>query len=181
MENSQTMYLFVDIKTDGPTTFAAAVQALEPLRSSNFLTKFNGTTVIPGPVTIIGTGNTPLKQVQGVSPRDYFFDANLAMLNSTQSNITSTVSPIASVDFASVFGEVRNGTFSSAQLATLNAQVQYAKSKGIGARYWDTPAFPVSSRNRVWTQLWAEGAMLINVDDLIGGAGYADFSNYWGM
>ena len=27
----QTLYLFVDVKTDGPTTFPAVVQALEPL------------------------------------------------------------------------------------------------------------------------------------------------------
>jgi len=67
----QTLYLFVDLKTAGATTFPAVVKALQPLRDAGYLTTFNGTGVTQGPVTVIGTGNTPLNQVQGVSPRDY--------------------------------------------------------------------------------------------------------------
>ena len=135
----------------------------------------------PGPVTVIGTGNTPLSQVQGVSPRDYFFDAPLNLLNSSFTNITSEVSPIASVDFDTVFGGdvVRTGVFSDVQNATLYSQVAYAKRKGIGARYWDTPGWPVGSRNRVWQRLWEAGSMLINVDDLVAGAGFANDGNLW--
>ena len=61
----------------------------------------------------------------------------------------------------------------------LNQQVQTAREKGIGARYWDTPAFPVYVRNRIWGQLWEAGVELINVDDLVAGAGLADFANYY--
>lgn len=67
----QTLYLFVDLKTDGATTFPAVIKALQPLRDAGYLTTFDGTSVTSGPVTVIGTGNTPLDQVQGVSPRDY--------------------------------------------------------------------------------------------------------------
>ena len=180
--SSQTIYLWVDVKTDGPTTFPSVIRELEPLRSAGYLTNVSadGQTVSAGPVTVIGTGNTPLSQVQPVAPRDYFYDAPLQLLNSTFSNITSTVSPIASVDFATAIGTVpRNGTFTEAQMEVLNQQVQTARERGIGARYWDTPTFPVYVRNRIWGQLWEAGVELINVDDLVAGAGLADFANYY--
>jgi len=149
MSGSQTLYLWVDVKvvthvplpvthahpftqTDGATTFPYVVKALQPLRDNNWLTTVNGSTIIPGPITVIGTGNTPLNQVQGVSSRDYFFDAPLTLLNTTFSNITRSVSPIASVDFAAVFGDVRNTTLNSTQMATLTSQIAVATSKGIG-------------------------------------------------
>lgn len=135
--SGQTLYLWVDVKTDGATTWPYVVRALEPLRAGGWLTTVNGTTVTPGAVTVIGTGNTPLNQVQGVSPRDYFYDAPLASLNTTASNITASVSPIASTDFAAQFGTVRNGTFNATQMALLRSQIAVAHGKGIGVRYWD--------------------------------------------
>lgn len=64
-------------------------------------------------------------------------------------------------------------------MATLNTQISIAQSKGIGIRYWDTPGFPISTRNRVWSVLYNAGASLINVDDLVAGAGMSDFGNFW--
>jgi len=164
--SGQTLYLFVDVKTDGATTWPAVIQALQPLRSAGYLTKVNGTTVSAGPVTVIGTGNTPLNQVQGVSPRDYFYDAPLATLNSTFSNITASVSPIASTDFAAQIGDVRNETLSAQQQTLLAAQIKTAHDKGIKVRYWDQPGWPIGTRNAIWRILWDAGADLINVDDL---------------
>ena len=55
MASGQTLYLWIDVKTDGPTTFPYAVKALQPLRDAGYLTTVtaNGT-IIPGPVTVIG-------------------------------------------------------------------------------------------------------------------------------
>ena len=55
-DSTQTLYLFVDVKTEGTTTWPAVVDALEPLRSNGWLTKVNGTTVTKGPITVVGTG-----------------------------------------------------------------------------------------------------------------------------
>lgn len=165
--SSQTLYLFVDLKTDGPTTFPYVVEALQPLRDAGFLTSVNGTTVTQGAVTVIGTGNTPLDQVQGVSPRDYFYDAPIATLATTFANITSDVSPIASTNFAVQFpGVVGNQGLNAKQLALLRAQVKVAHAKGIMARYWNQPGWPVGTRNGVWRSLWDNGVDLLNVDDL---------------
>ncbi|KAK3679792.1 hypothetical protein LTR78_000168 [Recurvomyces mirabilis] len=168
--SGQTLYLFVDVKTPGEQTWPYVVRALQPLRSAGYLTTFNGTAVTPGPVTVIGTGNTPLDQVQGVGnathPRDYFYDAPIPTLNTTFSNITASVSPIASTDFAVQFGNVKNETFNATQSALLASQVAVAHSKGIAVRYWDQPGWPVSTRNAIWRILWDAGVDLLNVDDL---------------
>ncbi|KAH8662470.1 PLC-like phosphodiesterase [Xylariales sp. PMI_506] len=171
--SGQTLYLFVDVKTDGPTTWPYVVEALGPLRDAGYLTTYNGTTVTSGPVTVIGTGNTPLDQVQGVSPRDYFWDAPIPTLNSTFSNITKEVSPIASTDFAVQFGDVVAESFNDTQLALLASQVKVAHAKGIMLRYWDQPGWPIGTRNAIWRTLWNAGVDILNVDDLEGAA------NFW--
>lgn len=127
-----------------------------------------------GAVTHIGTGNTPLNQIQGVpAPRDYFYDAPLPYLGTTFSNITSDVSLIASTDFAAVFGDVRNQTFNATQQQILESQIATAHGKGIGVRYWDQPGWPIGTRNAIWRTLWDAGVDLLNVDDLEGAA------NFW--
>ena len=172
-DSGQTLYLYVDVKTNGEMTFPYVIRELEPLRRAGYLTSWNGTGVTPGPVTVIGTGNTPLDQIQGVDDRDYFYDAPLPYLDTTFSNITSSVSITANADFADVFGEVRSQTFNATQMQTLQKQVATAHEKGILVRYWDQPGWPVGTRNAVWRILWDAGVDLLNVDDLEAAA------NFW--
>ncbi|PSR99261.1 PLC-like phosphodiesterase [Coniella lustricola] len=173
-DGSQTLYLFVDVKTDGPSTFPYVVEALQPLRDAGYLSTFNGSVVTSKPITVIGTGNTPLDQVQGVSPRDYFYDAPIPTLATTFANITAEVSPIASTDFAVQFPDVvSNQGFDALQLALLQAQVAVAHAKGIKLRYWDQPGWPIGTRNAIWRTLWDNGVDILNVDDLEGAA------NFW--
>lgn len=132
----QTLYLWVDVKTDGEKTFPTVVKALEPLREGGWLTKFNGSAITQGQVTVIATGNSPLDQIQGVEERDYFWDAQLDKLNTTQQNITSDVTLIASASFKAQFGWPNNGTLNSTMMAKLRSQISVAKERGIGFRYW---------------------------------------------
>lgn len=172
--SSQTLYLFVDLKTDGAETFPYVVDALQPLRDAGYLTTFDGTAVTEGAVTVIGTGNTPLDQVQGVSPRDYFWDAPIPYLDTIYSDITADVSPIASTDFAVQFPDVvSNQGLNDTQLELLQSQVAVAHAKGIMVRYWDQPGWPIGTRNAVWRSLWDNGVDLLNVDDLEG------IANFW--
>jgi hypothetical protein len=100
-----------------------------------------------------------------------FFDGPLATLNqAANGNITSLITPIASTQFSAQFGEVISESLNSTQLALLRSQIAYAKSKGIGARYWDQPGWPLGTRNAVWRTLIDEGVSLLNVDDLEGAA-----------
>ncbi|KAF4555196.1 Hypothetical protein D9617_3g022680 [Elsinoe fawcettii] len=177
--STQTFYLWIDIKTDGPPTWPVAVRALQPLRERGWLTTVSSNgTITPGAVTVIGTGNTPLSQVQGVAPRDYFWDAPIPTLGTTFNNITASVSPIASTSFTRVFGSVRTQGLNDTQLSLLRSQIATAKSKGIRTRYWELPLWPVGTRNAVWRQLYDEGVDLLNVDDLQGAANFWDGDNY---
>ncbi|KAL1957023.1 hypothetical protein VTO42DRAFT_6400 [Malbranchea cinnamomea] len=168
---SQTLYLFVDLKTDGHKTWPRVVEALQPLRDAGYLTRVeNNETYIPGPVTVIGTGNTPLDLVAPVADRDYFFDAPLAELDSPKfKDITRLISPIASTSFARAVGDLSGDDeefLDTKQLETIRSQISTAKERNIGARYWQTPGWPIRLRNAVWRTLLREGVALLNVDDL---------------
>lgn len=90
---AQTLVLLVDFKTDGAATWPAVVKELAPLRDRGYLTHFNGREVVSGPITVIGTGNTPFDLVMANSSyRDIFFDAPLDKLvdDSNKNNTTSS-------------------------------------------------------------------------------------------
>lgn len=159
------------MKTSGPETFQAVIETLEPLRQKGYLTTVKGgESIIPGAVTVIGTGETPLNMVAPVKDRDYFFDAPLAELNDPKySNITNLVSPIASTDFEAVVGKITIDTepiLDDHQIKPLRVQIATAKQRGVGARYWNTPYWPIRQRNLVWRTLLREGVALLNADDL---------------
>jgi hypothetical protein len=191
--SGQTLYLWVDVKTNGTLTWPYVVKALEPLRQGGWLTKFNGTGITNGTVTVIGTGNTPKDQVESQTNRDYFFDGPLATLNSSaNSNVTQFLSPIASTSFLQSFGWPKDGKLNDTALAKLRGQIATASARGIGTRYWvsfrtltvyaahtditiqETPNWPIKDRNAIWRLLWDEGATLINADDLVGVANWWD-------
>ncbi|KAJ5562452.1 hypothetical protein N7535_003094, partial [Penicillium sp. DV-2018c] len=166
----QTLYFFIDVKTSGRETFKAVIAALEPLREKGYLTTVKDGKITNGPVTIIGTGETPLDMVAPVKDRDYFFDAPLASLSDPEyADITDIVSPIASADFQEAVGKIAVDTdpiLADEQLKALRKQIAAANERGIGARYWNTPYFPIRTRNLVWRTLLREGVMLLNADDL---------------
>lgn len=169
--SSQTLFFFIDLKTAADETWPAVLSALEPLRRGDWLTTYDGQSLRRNPVTVIGTGNTQLSDVQKYLPRDVFYDAPLAQLNSSQfDSLTMYEAPTASTNFAASFGEVRKREFSESQLQTLREQLDIAHEKGIMARYWNQPNYPIGTRNAVWRILWDEGIDLINVDDLKGAA-----------
>ncbi|RDK39809.1 hypothetical protein M752DRAFT_320685 [Aspergillus phoenicis ATCC 13157] len=88
MDPSQTLILLIDFKTDGQETWNYVHAQLAPLRERGYLSFFNGTDIIPGPITVVGTGNTPFNLVTAnTTHRDIFFDAPLNKL--VDDNITS--------------------------------------------------------------------------------------------
>ncbi|KZZ87617.1 PLC-like phosphodiesterase, TIM beta/alpha-barrel domain protein [Ascosphaera apis ARSEF 7405] len=77
----QTLVLLVDFKMNGDETWPYLMKQLDPLRERGYLTYFNGTTRVEGPVTVVGTGNAPFHLiVENSTYRDVFYDAPLAYL-----------------------------------------------------------------------------------------------------
>ncbi|KAI5296336.1 hypothetical protein KEM52_003904 [Ascosphaera acerosa] len=170
-EPSQTLYLFIDMKTPGDKTFDAVHAALEPLRSAGFLTTVtDNATVAARPITVIGTGDTPLQRVAAQRRRDIFFDAPAATLGDTE--LTDKISPIASASLRrAILGEPlydypRDAAFSEPQRKRIQEQIATAAQRGIGVRYWGTPDWPVRKRNAVWRALVEDGVALLNTDDV---------------
>ncbi|GBF62681.1 altered inheritance of mitochondria protein 6 homolog [Trichophyton mentagrophytes] len=164
--SGQTLYLWIDVKNNGEKAWPHIVKALQPLRDANYLTKVQkNETFVPGPVTVIGTGGTPLSQVVSAADRDYFYDGPLKDLT----GFTSLISPIASTSLMEVVGDIKSDSenpLNPTQLEAIRKQVKAAKDKSIGVRYWETPGWPIRLRNELWRTLWKEGVALLNADDV---------------
>ncbi|KAG7818755.1 hypothetical protein KL942_001585 [Ogataea angusta] len=165
-DSGATLYLFVDMKTDGLATWSYVYNALEPLRKKNYLTTYNSTdgTWKQGPLTVIGTGNTPFDEVQKLAARDVFFDGVLGGLHDS---FTASISPIASSSLEALVGRVDSiDGLNSSQTLRLSQAISDAHAKGIYTRIWDTPWWPVEKQTNVWRQILQAGSDFLNADDL---------------
>lgn len=167
MDPNQTLTLLVDVKTSGPETWAKVVEQLEPLRQRDWLSFYANGTTHTRPITVVGTGNTPFDLLTSNSTyRDYFYDAPLQKL--TSADYDTTNSYYASVSFGSAIGATWMGGLGAEQVERIRAQVKAAHERGLKARYWDLPSWPIGTRNRIWDLLVKEGVDLLNVDDVKG-------------
>ncbi|KAJ7152627.1 hypothetical protein C8R43DRAFT_1189580 [Mycena crocata] len=146
--------LLIDFKTDGPSTYAPVLAALQPLRAAGALTTYANGKLTQGAVTVVGTGNTPLASVLASNPRDVFYDANILQLYSTKPGAGlewgPEIAPLASVSWGSV-----------SNVARMQELVLNAHDFGIRSRFWDTPA-----NTATWNNFFAAHSDWVNADDL---------------
>ncbi|KII85730.1 hypothetical protein PLICRDRAFT_178761 [Plicaturopsis crispa FD-325 SS-3] len=162
-----SLQLLVDMKTDGNATLPVVLRQLASLRDAGYLTTYHTTnaTLNASAITVVGTGNTPLAGIRALSPaRDIFFDAPLDTLAAT--DIDASISPLASTDYSGAVGWSGIGDIGAAQAANVARLVGDAHARGIKARFWDTPGWPVGARDAVWKALAERGADWLNADDL---------------
>lgn len=176
---SQQVILLIDFKTDGEETWDYVHSQLNPLRESGYLTHYNGSDIINGPITVVGTGNTPFSRVvESSTYRDIFFDAPLDRLVDDIDHIEAgtrmdddtfniTNSYYASVSFNKAVGTPWFLHLTDRQVQTIRSHVRAAHRQGLKVRYWGTPNWPRSLRNHVWRVLTREGVDMLNVDDLV--------------
>ncbi|ENH75829.1 Altered inheritance of mitochondria protein 6 [Fusarium oxysporum f. sp. cubense race 1] len=170
------LVVLIDFKTEGNATWEKLQRQLEPLRRRNLLTHFNGTAIVPGPVVIVGTGNTPFDKItENNTYRDVFYDAPLDLLADTTYNgedikVSDKYNPYnsyyASAHFKKAVGHVWGSRLSQEQLQRIRAQIHGAHRLGLKARYFSVPAWPVGLRNHIWHILTREGVDVLSVDDL---------------
>ncbi|KAF7943593.1 uncharacterized protein EAE97_005664 [Botrytis byssoidea] len=72
----------------------------------------------------------------------------------------------ASVSFHKAVGTVWRGRLSPKQMKIIRGQLRGAHRRGLKARYWDLPSWPIGLRNHIWDVLVKEGVDYLNVDDL---------------
>lgn len=158
--------LLIDFKSNGYEIWPVLLDQLQTFRDRNWLTYYDGKTLHQGPLTIVGTGDTPFELVQQNSTNRFiFYDAPLRSISEPQYNITNSF--WASANLKAAIGIVWLGKFSSKQEKTLKQQIQAAEDKGLKSRYYGTPAWPISVRDNVWAKLMDLGVGVLNVDDLV--------------
>jgi hypothetical protein len=168
-DTSQGIVLMTDLKTEGFSTLEGVQAQLEPFREKGWLTYWNGTALVPGPITHVGTGNTPFAAVLNSSYsnstyRDVFFDAPL---NDLSDIYNASNSYYASASLNWVLGgktKIPHNGLSKDQMMFLKTQVDTAASLGLVSRYWDIPPWPVARRTNIWHQLEELGIGMLNAD-----------------
>ena len=143
------------------------ISELQPLRDRGYLTTYENGVLTTGPVTVVGTGNTPLIGIKSLTRRDVFYDAPLTELTSTSDTMWNvSLSPVASTDYVSVVGWDGISPITQEQQSTIQTLVQNANKLGIRARFWGTPGWPIEARSNIWRMLLASGQIWLNADDL---------------
>ncbi|KAF2995723.1 Altered inheritance of mitochondria protein 6 [Curvularia kusanoi] len=141
----QTLVLLVDFKNNGSAIFPYVSAQLAALREKGYLTYYNGTSTIEGPITVVATGNAPFDMVVANSTyRDIFFDAPLDRLyvdpgtsdslDQSQYDDTNSTAPTPSV---STSGQGTVGTSPDSHFDSSNsfyASTNFKKS--IGRIWW---------------------------------------------
>jgi hypothetical protein len=158
-----TLTLLLDFKSNGPELWPYVNEQLESLRSKGWLTHWNISTGITwAPIIVVGSGNAPFDLLNSNNTyRDIFYDAPLDDISNPIYDNTNSY--YASVSMAHL-GKQWLWKFSPAQLNKISAQINAASSKGLKARYWDTPSWSVTFRDYIWGILVEKGIGMLNVD-----------------
>lgn len=87
----------------------------------------------------------------------------------------------ASTSFSKAIGHLFRGEINETQLELIRGQIRGAQRRGLKARFWETPFWPIGLRNHVWDELVKEGVDYLNVDDLKGATqrDWSDWRGWW--
>ncbi|WP_307812684.1 glycerophosphodiester phosphodiesterase family protein [Phycicoccus sp. CSK15P-2] len=159
--------LLVDIKSDGPATYAAVSRQLREYR--RILTRF-APTPRDGAVEVVISGNRPLAQMVAERTRYAGYDGRMADLVTPV--LPDTVMPLVSDNWANHFTWAGEGPMPAEEQTRLRRLVATAHEHGYRLRFWNTPDTPGPARTALWSVLLDSGVDHVNTDDL---AGLADF------
>ncbi|GAA0624057.1 glycerophosphodiester phosphodiesterase [Kribbella sandramycini] len=155
--------LLIDIKSDGPSTYAAIDKALSKYRGIS--TIFAHGRVFKGAVTSVISGNRPLDVLKAQKLRYAGYDGRLADLNS---GMPASLMPLVSDNWTNHFTWTGTGPMPAAERAKLHTIVTTAHRAGYRLRFWATPDTRGAAREALWTELTTAGVDHLNTDDLHG-------------
>lgn len=120
---------------------------------------------VTGPLTIVTTGDAPFDEIVASPFNDVFYDAPLDKLT-TDDRYNASNSYYASASLSNLAGKLMLGrSLNDAQTDKVESYTGLAEEKGLVARVWDIPSWPVATRNKIWEQLLGAGVGVLNVDD----------------
>lgn len=164
----ESLILLLDFKEDATMLFPHVVSQLASFFEAGYLTRYDGSKLIPGPLTVVASGDASKRlDLMATSNGTIFADAPLVDLAQPGSPYNATNSFYASAPIKhSIHGNIPFGGLTRPQKSIVDALVKQAQSKGLRARFWATPSWPISLRDRVWKQLERSQVGMLNVDDV---------------
>lgn len=148
--------LLVDIKNQGPATYAVLHQQLE--RYSKMLSATRDGVHKPGAVTVIVSGDRPVEQIKSSNPRLVGIDGRIADL---KSDSDASLFPLISDNWQLQFKYRGKGEFSADEKTKLQDIVKQAHTKGRRVRFWAT-----AESEELWSELRKADVDLIGTDNL---------------
>lgn len=157
------------------------LEALLPLKDRGYLTTYSRKTgnFTRGPLTIIGTGNTPLSHVYYSSERIVFYDAPLRSLDmpaqipatsagpAIEVELDNTISPMASAKFPPLAHiGLAMYPLPNPAIGWMKGKTEEARRRGIQSRWWGAAGNPKWVRRRVWAMMKEAETDWINGDNL---------------
>ncbi|MDZ4858732.1 MAG: phosphatidylinositol-specific phospholipase C/glycerophosphodiester phosphodiesterase family protein [Candidatus Hydrogenedentes bacterium] len=155
-KDGPTIWLFIDIKDDGPTTYAALRPLLE--QYADMLTVFEDGRVKQNAVTIVLSGDAPKNILITESKRYAAIDGRLPDLDAP---LDPALIPVISDSWPATFRWNRAGDMPADVRDKLRATCEKAHASGAIIRFWGIP-----HREDFWAALLDAGVDLINADDL---------------
>ena len=155
--------LLIDIKSDGPSTYAAVDKALAQYRGIS--TIFVDGRAFRGAVTSVISGNRPLDAMKAQKIRYAGYDGRLGDL---QSGMPASLMPLVSDNWTNVFTWQGVGPMPESEKSKLHDIVVTAHHAGYKVRFWATPDVPGAARAALWRELVAADVDYVNTDDLHG-------------
>lgn len=148
--------LLVDIKNQGPATYAVLHQQLE--RYSKMLSTNRDSVHMPGAVTVIVSGDRPIEQIKSSNPRFVGIDGRIADL---KIDSDASLYPLISDNWQLQFKYRGKGDFSADEKTKLHDIVSQAHAKGRRVRFWAT-----AESEDLWNELRKADVDLIGTDNL---------------
>ena len=158
-ENGETyvrlgpLTLLVDIKEDGEAVYRKLKEQLKPYADS--LTSYSGGVVRKGLITVVLSGDRPVKTVLAEKERVAFIDGRLEDLDNGTS---ASDIPWVSADYTETF-KTLGSPLSEPNMKKLGELVVKAHRDGKKLRFWAAPDYPSG-----WEMLIKAGVDLIGTD-----------------
>ncbi|MEU4607265.1 glycerophosphodiester phosphodiesterase family protein [Kribbella sp. NPDC023972] len=162
-KHGRDFQLLIDIKSDGPSTYAAIDKELTKYRGIS--TVFINGRVLKGAVTSVISGNRPLDVLKAQKVRYAGYDGRLSDL---RSGMPASLMPLVSDNWTNHFTWKGIGPMPTAERTKLHDIVVQAHRAGYRVRFWATPDVRGAAREALWSELEAAGVDHINTDDLHG-------------
>jgi hypothetical protein len=153
-----TIYLLIDVKTEGERTYAALRKVLAGY--ADILSVARDGRFEANAVTVVISGNCARKAIAAEQTRYASIDGRLADLDSTA---PADLVPWVSADWKSVFQWKGEGRMPEAERSRLRELARKAHARGRLLRFWAAPDEP-----KAWSEQRDAGVDLINTDDLAG-------------